>query len=771
MYGICGRLLRGSGPEGAIPIAVDKEHLGLKTLFPPFRAIEDQLFRFPRADPYSHGAVHVMSDHSYAEIMGQAPRASFWTTYLRIGFIVLAIEAAAAFAYFLTVSPGRFTPELLTLCAGTVLVSIAIMPLTKWIGGRTWRSRFSFLAAIVSGIALTSACAMDGGIDSPLVFLAVLPILNAALALEVPQVIACGAAGALELVFLTVTDSAISSSDSKLIVFFALVAGSTTLAVVYSSARRQLESVEASDRAELARLAETDSLTGCLNHRAFYGRLAAEIDRITRYGSTLSLMVLDIDLFKDFNDSHGHQAGDEALRAVGSLIRGTARRSDIIGRIGGDEFAIILPATSIELAQATADRLVRWVRESPIGVSVSIGVAEVDESDQTVKRLFGDADAALYKAKALGRGRTSIASAVHSTSATEIVPISSTLRQEDFDLLANEARRTKRDWVQSVARMESMLNVAPFGICFVDLDFRIQLINSVFAKFNDAKSSDQVGKTVEQLVPDLWPQLEPAYQRVLRTGQPLVLGPAVSDTASTPGMTRYWLTSVFPVRANGRITGLGVLGVDVTDRQALAESEASLVTHMAAALAATVEERDPYTAGHEERVARIATAMATALGWDEGRISELTMAARVHDLGKIRIPAEILSRPGRLDEAEMALVRRHAQTGYDILHSAGFPEGLCQIVLQHHERLDGSGYPQKLTGDQICPSALILAVADVAEAMTAPRPYRASLPASAAISELQKGRGQVYDAAAVDAYVRLFVEDAPNKRASGPLAG
>lgn len=685
-------------------------------------------------------------------------RTDFWTTYLRIGFVVMAIEAAAAVAYFAT-SPGlAHRAALLSLSTATLLAAVAIVPVTGWMATRPWRARLSFLAALASGLVLTAACAMDGGIDSPLVFLGVLPVLNAGLALGVAQVVACGIAGSAELGLLALTDPHVTSSDNKLILFFSLIAGATALAIVYASARGRLEAADTADRAELARLAETDSLTGCLNHRAFYSRLEAEVDRVARYGSDLSLMVLDVDLFKDFNDAHGHRAGDEALASLGSVLRGAARRSDIVGRIGGDEFAVVLPSTAADVAGITADRMVQLVHGSGLGLDVSIGVAEADRTALSVARFFGDADAALYRAKALGRGRSVVADeAAGGRPSAQVDPIqASPTRQADYELLASEARRTRRDWAQSVARMEAMLDVAPFGVCFVDLDFRVQLINAVFAQVNGASAEAQVGRRVDQLVPSLWPQLESAYLHVLRTGDPLVLGPAVSDTVSAPGQTRYWLASLFPVRVGDSITGLGVLGVDVTDRMALARTEETLVERMAAALAATVEERDPYTAGHEERVAAIATAMAVDLGWDDADVARLNLASRVHDLGKIRIPAEILSRPGRLNDGEMALVRQHSQTGYDILRSAGFPEELSLIVLQHHERLDGSGYPGNLRGDRICAGAKVLAVADVAEAMTSPRPYRSSLPPEAAVAELQEGRGRLYDSEAVDAYVRLL---------------
>ncbi|MDP3617204.1 MAG: response regulator [Rhodoferax sp.] len=177
-----------------------------------------------------------------------------------------------------------------------------------------------------------------------------------------------------------------------------------------------------------------------------------------------------------------------------------------------------------------------------------------------------------------------------------------------------------------------------------------------------------------------------------------------------------------------------------------------------AALAATVEMRDPSTAGHQRRVALLGVAIAKELQLPEDQIEGVHLAGVVHDVGKIRVPAEILSKPRRLVEMEFALIKEHAQDVYEILKSIDFPWPIAQIVRQHHERLDGSGYPRALKGEQILLEARILAVADVVEAMSSHRPYRAALGVEAALKEIELGRGSVYDATVVDACLRLFAE-------------
>jgi len=171
-------------------------------------------------------------------------------------------------------------------------------------------------------------------------------------------------------------------------------------------------------------------------------------------------------------------------------------------------------------------------------------------------------------------------------------------------------------------------------------------------------------------------------------------------------------------------------------------------------IAATV----PYTAGHQRRVSELAVAIAQEMGLPEDQIQGLHLAAIIHDLGKIHIPAEILARPGKLSDIEFALIKTHPQAGYDILKNVEFPWPIADIVRQHHEKLDGSGYPQGLKGDQILLESRILTVADIVEAMSSHRPYRSTLGMKATLEEIKRGRGIQYDAAVVDVCLKLFKE-------------
>jgi putative nucleotidyltransferase with HDIG domain len=178
------------------------------------------------------------------------------------------------------------------------------------------------------------------------------------------------------------------------------------------------------------------------------------------------------------------------------------------------------------------------------------------------------------------------------------------------------------------------------------------------------------------------------------------------------------------------------------------------------AMSQVVETRDPYTAGHERRVAELATAMAEELGWEGDQLAGLRLGGLIHDIGKIAVPAEILSKPGRLSEAEFNLIKQHSQAGCDILASIEFDRPVAEMVRQHHERLDGSGYPLGLRAGQILPEAKILAVADVVEAMSSHRPYRPALGMEPALDEVRTGAGVRYDREVADACLRLVREKA-----------
>ena len=210
------------------------------------------------------------------------------------------------------------------------------------------------------------------------------------------------------------------------------------------------------------------------------------------------------------------------------------------------------------------------------------------------------------------------------------------------------------------------------------------------------------------------------------------------------------------MKINGETIGLGIVFDDVTERGEHIEALVALTEAAVGTMAAAAEARDPYSAGHQQRVAELAVAIAVDLGLNQRDVDGIRLAAKVHDIGKLAIPSQILNKPSLLRPTEFALIREHAQAGFDIVKNIDFPWPVADVILQHHERVDGSGYPAGLVGDEILLGARIIAVADVVEAMSSHRPYRVSLGIGAALSEIENGRGTLYDAEVVDACLRRF---------------
>jgi PAS domain S-box-containing protein/putative nucleotidyltransferase with HDIG domain len=227
------------------------------------------------------------------------------------------------------------------------------------------------------------------------------------------------------------------------------------------------------------------------------------------------------------------------------------------------------------------------------------------------------------------------------------------------------------------------------------------------------------------------------------------------------GEVRHVQVNTGPIEAQGRRLLFSIIQdvtAEVEARRQLEEQRQQLQRVLAGAvgaLAATVELRDPYTSGHQRRVSELATAIARRLGWSPERLADLQMAALLHDIGKIVVPAEILTKPGRLSPNEFELIKAHAGAASTILSQVEFSPAVLDAIVQHHERLDGSGYPDALRGEEITSEARVLAVADVYEAMVSHRPYRPRLTPEEAAAELRAGSGTRFDAAVVDICLEL----------------
>jgi len=280
------------------------------------------------------------------------------------------------------------------------------------------------------------------------------------------------------------------------------------------------------------------------------------------------------------------------------------------------------------------------------------------------------------------------------------------------------------------------------------------------AGFDPAQPAPRFAAHPEIFTPDSFSRLEKAAGDALESGAPYELE---LEMLRPDGTTVHVLARGGALRdETGRVTRLAGTVQDVTERwrsrreltdslERLRESEATIIQ----VLSSVVDRRDRYTAGHQRRVAEISVAIARRMGLPEEQVRGLETAALLHDVGKISVPLEILSSPGPLSRAQHALVEEHVRSGYELLSPVPFPTPVAKAILQHHERLDGSGYPGGTRDEEIILEARILAVADVAEAMSAHRPYRPALASGSAVAELVAHRGTLYDRAVIDAYLEL----------------
>jgi putative nucleotidyltransferase with HDIG domain len=250
----------------------------------------------------------------------------------------------------------------------------------------------------------------------------------------------------------------------------------------------------------------------------------------------------------------------------------------------------------------------------------------------------------------------------------------------------------------------------------------------------------------------------------IRDHDPQVLG-ALTVYANLPDAFGNTETVLFESLA--KEIGFGLVGIEkqhqldneITQREQVHRQLVDSLHATIEAISRTMEWRDPYTAGHQKKVALLSEAIARKLGWDEEKIKGLYLAALVHDMGKIATPAEILTKPSQLSETEMTLIREHPNTGYEILKDVPFSWPIAEAVRQHHERLDGSGYPRGLKGDAIIPEARVLGIADTIEAMTSHRPYRPGLGLDKAIEQVKLEAGIRLDAQMSQAACELLEQD------------
>lgn len=310
---------------------------------------------------------------------------------------------------------------------------------------------------------------------------------------------------------------------------------------------------------------------------------------------------------------------------------------------------------------------------------------------------------------------------------------------------------------------EGIINALPDGLIVTDREYNIVFANPVACRIAAKTQEQVVGAKCHQVFGcALCHTPSCPLTRLREKGGHLHYE---TDSHCKVHQTPWMVTAAAYYDANGEFAGMVEKITDGSTllrmRNQLYHSRERLRKNMGAiiqAMSTTIEKRDPYTAGHQRRVAKLCRAIATHMGFSWEAVQGLRMAAAIHDLGKIHVPAGILNKPGPMSEHELAIIRMHPRTAYDILKGIQFPWPLAETIYQHHERLDGSGYPRHLKGDEILLEARILAVADVMESMVSFRPYRPEMDLNAALTELCSHRGTLYDAHVVDACIALITE-------------
>ena len=334
-------------------------------------------------------------------------------------------------------------------------------------------------------------------------------------------------------------------------------------------------------------------------------------------------------------------------------------------------------------------------------------------------------------------------------------------RQQRAGEALAESRRLLDSIVEHIPSMVFLKNAQ---------NLRFELFNRAGEQLLGHSREDLLGKSDLELFPKEQAEFFMKKDREVLEGRKAV--EILEEPVRKASGEEIWLhtSKIGLYDLDGNPTHLLGISMDITGRrkmeeernQAMQESVEHLerlretLHQTISAISRAIEARDPYTAGHQRRVADIACNIAREMGLEEHRMEGIRMGATIHDIGKIQVPSEMLVNPTNLTEMEILILREHPRVGYEILKEVSFPWPVAEIALQHHERMDGSGYPQGLSGEEILLEARIVAVADVVEAMSSPRPYRPALGMEAALHEIEEGKGTLYDPDAVEACLSLY---------------
>jgi diguanylate cyclase (GGDEF)-like protein len=329
---------------------------------------------------------------------GSEPETAFWRQHVRIGVVLYALGAAGVLAYAAATPHGPHRTALVAIDLFSLFMSVTVL---RWVGmrlvGTRWRGPFFFGWSAGTAVFIGTAAALDGGTRSPLSYLLVTPLLFGGLAYAPRLVVGLAAVAVLSAAGIGLATPHPQFESILILVLATAIAGTLTVGGAINRARLTQRLVD---------LAALDSLTGCLSYRAFHRRLGEEAERARRYGRLFGLVMVDVDNLKYLNDTGGHRAGDEALRSVAAGLLAAARGADVVGRIGGDEFAVLLPETSSEQIAVVLDRLRAVLYGEGLQTTVSLGSTTWIGGSDSPQEMLRRADEAMYAAKHAGRDRS-----------------------------------------------------------------------------------------------------------------------------------------------------------------------------------------------------------------------------------------------------------------------------------------------------------------------------------------------------------------------------
>ena len=566
----------------------------------------------------------------------------------------------------------------------------------------------------------------------------------------------------------------------------------------------------ASAHAGLARAARTDGLTGCLNHAAMHDAMRREIDRCDRTGHRLTLVLVDMDDFKQVNEEHGHLVGDEVLRRVGHALRQSVRPYDLVARYGGDEFAILAvesdEAEAMELARRSLECVARSLEEmseASTAGGASAGVAEWVPGEAATGLIERSDRALLY-----GKQERKAGSVVATSELPREFRPSALRRREPAPgpppataagAWPAGAGREQTERLRKRTRQLALANALGTRLAAMTdpqeiIEAAVDELHRAFGYYLCAiirirddgyvHSAAGRGEAFVRLGEQRWAQPRSAglIGRCLRERRPVIAEDVseMTDYRTTPHTQDVRSELVVPLWVGEELWG----AVNVEERlpDAFDEDDARLVQTVAdqigsalrsamlyerlegaylgtaEALAAALEAKDSYTASHSRAVVGRTQEIGRRLSMAESDLQTLRFAAIFHDIGKIAVPEAILNKRGPLDPHEREEVERHTIVGERILSTVDFLKDVLPLVRHEHERWDGHGYPDGLAGEDIPLGSRIILACDAYDAMTTDRPYRAAMTDGQACTELLEGAGSQFDERVVAALLQVLTE-------------